>query len=178
MGQGKSRREQLHTLAVTLVVMCLCLVVWHAPVAWPQVLIYNHTSSVPVGWYLMMPVGDIEDGDIVGFSVESEAAQLAVERGWAKPDDVMLKEVGALPGEGFEIDDERGFYVRGKYLGQVQVFDGQDRAIPHLEPGQYLVEPGQFLPVTMNPMSYDGRYYGTVPLDNIQFRAVRLDPFE
>lgn len=175
--RARSAMEKMCIFSVTVCLMGLFMVIWNLPVAWPQFLIYNHTPSVPVGWYLMLPVGEVEDGDVVGFKAPADAETVALERGWLKADDVMLKKVGAMPRERFEIDDEQGFYVNGKYIGQVQQFDGKGMTMPHIEQGQHIVEDGCFLPVTENPFSYDGRYYGTVPLADIAFRAVQLNPF-
>ena len=125
----------------------------------------------------MIPAGNPADGDIVGFDAPEDVASLAVERGWAKSSDVMLKRIGAMSGECYELDAERGFYVGGRYLGQALAQDGYGRALPQLSDGQYIVEDGRFLPVAENPLSFDGRYYGTVPLNSIRFKAIKLNPF-
>ena len=176
--EKKTRKEKIRILIATLAAISGCFLLWHAPIPWPQVLVYNRTPSLQTGWYLMLPAGEVKDGDIVGFAPPEDMKELATERGGLNPSAVLLKKVGAMPGEVYEIDAQQGFYANGKYIGQVHETDGEGRTLPNVGQGMHVVEPGRFLPVTEHPFSFDGRYYGTLDLSVIRFRAIRLDPFD
>ena len=45
----------------------------------PQVLVYNGTASVEVGWYLLLPPEDIVEGDMVIFSLPKDMQDMAEE---------------------------------------------------------------------------------------------------
>lgn len=137
----------------------------------PKILVYNRSASLPVGWYLIVPTQQLHVGDIVVFKAPSQAEALAIERGWLPKGDLMLKQIGALAGMSYRIQDDGQFYVGDAYWGQALEVDRQDRPMPQLR-GSFTVESGNFLPVSHHPTSFDGRYYGTVPLANIRCKVV------
>ena len=142
----------------------------------PQVLVYNGTASVEVGWYLLLPSEDIDEGDMVVFSLPENMEALAVGRGWLPEGARLLKRVGAVEGGVYGVNGAHQFYVNDKYLGQASTEDGLGRSMPDMARGGHLVEAGCFLPVGENPKSFDGRYYGTVPLDRIEHKAMLVLP--
>ena len=177
--RAKTTKEKKRIFIVTAIIITLFVALITAPVKMPPIFIFNHTESVPTGWYIMMPVTHLEDGDIVGFDVPDEIKDLALERGWVKENDIMLKKVGAMEGETYSINNQQ-FYVKDKYIGQVIAKDGQGRPMPATEEtatGTHTVEKGCFLPITEHPFSFDGRYYGTISLQKIRFRAIKINPF-
>ena len=177
MKKEKSSKEKIRILSITTIIVVVFIIITNLPFKPPPIFIYNHTESIPIEWYLMLPPNNLKDGDIVGFDLNPEIKKMAVNRGWLRENDVMMKAIGAVEGERYEIRDTHQFYVQKKYVGQVAERDGEGRAMPQQEEGEHKVEPGKFLPYTTNPMSFDGRYYGTVPLKSIRFKAVRLWPF-
>ena len=50
------------------------------------------------------------------------------------------------------------------------------RKMPSLSHGGHVVDKDSFLPVGDNPKSFDGRYYGTVPLSCVEYKAVMILP--
>jgi conjugative transfer signal peptidase TraF len=170
----KTRQQKRRILIKTGLAVLILGLLMTLPFKPPPILTYNHTESVPVGWYLMLPVKNLKDGDIVGFDPADDIKNLAVERGWLNENDVMLKKIGALEGESYEIRTDHQFYANEKYIGQVVDYDGKQRPMPRIEQGKHSVEKDHFLPVAEHPSSFDGRYYGTIPIKNIRFRAIHL----
>ena len=70
----------------------------------------------------------------------------------------------------------RQFYVNGVYIGQASRTDGKGQQMPDRSCGIHMVEEDCFLPVGDNSHSFDGRYYGTVPLECIKNKAVLILP--
>ena len=139
----------------------------------PKILVYNHTASLPIGWYLILPYREYQVNDIVVFRPTEEIEELAVQRGWKQPGEPMLKQIGALENMTWQIADNGQFYIGSAYWGQVAEQDSNGRPLPKLC-GTYTVPHGNFLPVVKNPGSFDGRYYGTMPLNNILYSVVPL----
>ena len=142
----------------------------------PQYLVYNSTASVPVGWYLLITPNDISKGDMVVFTLPEKMQVLAEERGWLPRNTKLLKRVGAIAGEIYGVNQSQQFYVGGVYCGQARSVDGKGRKMPSLSHGGHIVEKDSFLPVGDNPKSFDGRYYGTVPLSCVEYKAVMVLP--
>lgn len=155
--------------------MFLLLLYGKIPV--PQIFIYNHTESIPKGWYLLVPSRDYEVGDIVGYDVPEEIRSLALRRGWLGANDIMMKRIGALEGDSYEITLAKEFWVCDQYIGKVFTKDRHDQSMPSISSGKYQVKRNEFLPVTSHPYSFDGRYYGSLPLDHIRFKAIPITAF-
>ncbi len=137
----------------------------------PQLFIYNYSASFPVGWYVILPEKDYRMGDLVIFDLPEDARKLALERRWIKENDVLLKRIGAVENMKYEVTRGRQFVVNGKLIGCAQPVDSAWRKMPRHE-GKYTVPKGEFLPVSDAENSYDGRYYGTVPIANIRCKVL------
>ncbi len=115
-------------------------------------------------------------GDLVCFIPPDDVRRFGVAHGIFRENDYLMKVVGALPGDSFSIKNSvrREFWVNGKYIGDV--VRKNLPAAPFMEHpyGDFTVEDGMFLPIAPNPFSFDGRYYGTVPLSSIVFRVIPI----
>lgn len=138
-----------------------------------QIVVYNHSASLPVGWYVVVPDKNYKVGDIVVFDLQEKARALAVNRGWIRENDLFMKRIGALEGVEYEITRGRQFLINRNVFGDVQNVDSLGRNMPEYI-GKYIVPPNEFLPVADIANSYDGRYYGTVPIENIRFKVIPL----
>ena len=138
-------------------------------------LYLNDTPSLPRGIYLRVPnLMNLSDGAYVVFTPNEITRKIGIERGWFKEDTYFLKKVGAVAGEPYRIDPvTHQFFANGKYVGQIQETDSEKRPIPGIQ-GDFIVPEGEFLPIGEHPKSFDGRYTGTVPIQNIRARVVPL----
>jgi signal peptidase I len=136
----------------------------------------NLTPSVPVGLYLSdANQQGAERGKLVTFHPHNAAAQYAFQRGWMKPGSVYVKRVAAVAGDMVCADKE--LTIRTQSVGETSAFvrvgeiaetDHDGQPLPHLLSGCERVPEGYFLPVGDGlPNSYDGRYYGFVPVSAI-----------
>ncbi|WP_371367791.1 hypothetical protein SRRS_16000 [Sporomusa rhizae] len=139
----------------------------------PGLFIRNDTESMPLGFYVILPDRPAKNGDIVAFTPPQELWQMAKERGWTKGERYWLKEVAAVEGDTYTITDT-GIYVNDHYVGTIADTDRQGKPLPQLR-GTFQVKPGYFLPLaTYRPSSFDGRYFGELPLTAVHKRVYPL----
>lgn len=139
-------------------------------------LSFNVTDSVPLGIYR---VTDSSTGTYVLFCLDGEAARVADDRGYrprsigniACPDGYapLGKPIVARTGDVVTVNSH-GIAVNGSLLRNsvAKKIDGKGRAMPSIPFGTYHVGPDSIWVVsTYNPMSYDSRYFGPIPLSRI-----------
>jgi conjugal transfer protein traF len=133
-----------------------------------NIVFFNQTASVPVGFYVRVPDRPLARGDYVVYEMTEVTRRYAVARGYVtKPTEPFLKRVGAIAGDSYSIDAEtRRFFIDGTYIGDVFERDRMERPLPQQE-GAYIVSEGEFLPIGESTRSFDGRYTGTVPTSHI-----------
>lgn len=168
-GINRSTQKKKQWPAAISLILFFLLLSGKLPV--PKIFVYNRTASLPVGWYLILPSQSYQLGDIVVFQAPEKAKELAIQRGWFSEGELMMKRIGALENMSYRIDENGQFYVEKTYMGQTAIADRYNRPMPQLR-GTFTVGPGTFLPVSKNPNSFDGRYYGSVPLENIRCKVV------
>lgn len=139
-----------------------------------SLIFYNASPSIPRGVYIRIPMLWIKNGDYVVYHPNKEATDIAFERSWIKSKHItFIKRVRGIQGDIYSIDINTGFYINGKYYGQISVCDGTGKAMP-IHSGVHYVSQNEFLPVGESSMSFDGRYTGTVPLENIKAKVIPL----
>jgi conjugative transfer signal peptidase TraF len=122
----------------------------------------NYSASEPVGFYYKTQFdGCLQKGELVFLEVPRQARPYLWGRGWMRPGELLLKNVGAIAGDQILITTT-AIYINEKYIGPIRKRDSQNRPLPVLR-GNFEIEPGNFLPIATNrPNSFDGRYFGPV----------------
>lgn len=131
---------------------------------------WNRTASLPLGLYVRVPDflhDSVQRGDYVVYEPSPETVSVGVERGWMHEDTIFLKKVGALAGDRYDVSPDLQFTIEGEPCGIVYLEDSHGRPMP-LHIGSYTVPEEMFLPVGTAPKSFDGRYTGPVPVENIK----------
>ena len=132
----------------------------------------NSSPSIPCGIYLKVPRLSLDRQDYVVYKPPAECVAIAMSKGWiTNPDILFVKHIGGLDGDMYEVSRERGFYINHQYHGHISEEDALGQIIPHKE-GTYIISGNKFLPVGDNPRSFDGRYTGPVPMENIQAKVI------
>jgi len=127
---------------------------------WCVGLRVNFTPSLPKGIFILCP-GTPGKGDLVSFCLGGEFADLARERGYLQAGSCpsglrpLLKMVAGLPGDAIPGDLS------------VRHADSLGRAMPTALP-EGIIPSGMALVLAKHPGSFDGRYFGLVPLDALQ----------
>lgn len=138
-------------------------------------LFYNATPSAPRGlWRDTGPFDPMRDqGAYVRACLPESRGDAAVERGyigwsvWCHGAEPMLKRVWAVPGDAWTVT-ERGVLVNDRLVPNTRPLraDGLGRPLPRPQGG--IVPPGYVLLLNdYHPRSFDGRYFGLTPMDEI-----------
>jgi conjugative transfer signal peptidase TraF len=127
----------------------------------------NLSHSVPLGLYQVIPPDNLKTGDLVVFEPPQGARFLIHQRHWLPNGWPLIKYVGAGEGDTYAIQGD-SFTINDKYMGPVYERDSQGKALPYIG-GRYRVERNTFLPISTHINdSFDGRYFGSVPLSSIK----------
>jgi conjugative transfer signal peptidase TraF len=131
----------------------------------------NLSDSEPWGIYQLMPFnGHLITGELVIMEVPVQAHPFVYGRGWLPQGGLLLKNIGAIPGDQIIIENSR-IMINQKYIGPVFNHDSQGKPLPEIR-GSFRIQPGYFLPLaTAIPNSFDGRYFGPVSLRLIVGKA-------
>ncbi|SDG96528.1 S26 family signal peptidase [Pelagibacterium luteolum] len=137
----------------------------------PQALIWNASPSVPIGLFTVHPASALEVADLVAVMPPDALAALLAERGYLPRGVPMLKRVLGLAGqEVCRID--RTITVDGITMGAVLDRDSQGRDLPAWH-GCRVIAPGEiFLMNWQSADSFDGRYFGPLPVTAIIGQAL------
>ncbi|MGB9029655.1 MAG: conjugative transfer signal peptidase TraF [Acidobacteriaceae bacterium] len=139
------------------------------------VLISNTDSAAPAGVYRIVS-GKFQRGDLVAVCLPIGIAEEGLNRGYLRTGacagnaEPVGKIVGALPGDSIEI--EPGWVaVNGARFARSKVatHDSAHRPLPHVAWGSHRVGAGQVWLFGFNDRrSWDSRYFGPVPLENVR----------
>jgi conjugative transfer signal peptidase TraF len=130
-------------------------------VCWFAGLRINVTASLPQGLYLLRP-GTPGKGEYAAVCLSGEFAELARERGYLQAGSCpsglrpLLKQVAGLPGD----------WVDTSSL-HISAADSLGRPLPSALRGGRIA-PGMALLLAPHQGSFDGRYFGLVPLASLQ----------
>lgn len=124
---------------------------------------FNRTPSVPRGIYQLKRLSSWQKGMMVLFRLPARLDAFAKETKWLRPGGLLIKQVGALPGDWVCVDE--GLFVNGEYLGEVRERTQEGNLLPRVE-GCFFVPAGSFLPVGEG-LSFDGRYFGLVGMGDV-----------
>lgn len=154
--------------AVVILCMDIGLAALLMPLALPNRvhLVYNPSSSVPRGWYRIVPAGSLRAGAIVLARLPAPAAALAAQRGYLPAGIPLLKRVGAMAPQRVCVD---GASVRidDAVVAAVIRADGRGRPSPVWLQCRSLAYGELFLLSSTNLMSFDSRYFGPIRTSNV-----------
>lgn len=149
--------------------------------AWPIGLRINTTASMPQGLWLLRKPDAITRGQIVtACPPRSSAVEQAAVRGWIGQGscpsglEPLLKVLAAVPGDTVTVSSD-GIAINSVPYANTQALaaDSQGRALASVSPGVYPVAPGTvWLLSGYDNRSYDSRYFGPVPMEDITAHAL------
>jgi len=144
--------------------------------------ILNDTSSFPVGIYKVTKQENYKKGDLVSFCApKNKTIKKLMLYGFASPNStckdsvpILLKKIVALENSKIEIDKNK-IYINGVLQEKSTVFlVGRGGNILEEQSNQ-IIQKGMFWAMSdYNERSYDSRYFGQIPLENIKGKAVPI----
>jgi conjugative transfer signal peptidase TraF len=129
-------------------------------------LIFNKTTSAPIGWYAVESKRPLKRDDLVAAYAPAQARKLAADRGYLPEHVPLIKTVWAIGGERVCHD---GLSVRVPNRPDISVIgqDGLGRAMPVMS-GCYTLDADEVFLVSLDVQtSWDSRYFGVVSEDLI-----------
>jgi conjugative transfer signal peptidase TraF len=136
----------------------------------PQ-FIWNASASVPTGFYRVEPADRIDVADIAVVVPPMPLADFLAERGYLPNGVPLLKHVLALGGQTV-CRHGTAIVVRGVTFGHARERDSRGRALPVWQGCRVIANGEVFLMNWAAADSFDGRYFGPLPLTSIIGRAV------
>lgn len=133
-----------------------------------KLLVYNHTPSVPLGFYWLNNEPEEDQftrGELIVFNVPDAFKALVFSRGWLNPGESFLKPIAAQSGD--FVCTKAGFVrVNQVSYGRILNHDSKGRPLTVFD---YcgIVNPDQFFVFVNHEKSFDSRYYGPIDFNNI-----------
>ncbi|NQD93783.1 S26 family signal peptidase [Pseudomonas sp. CrR25] len=155
---------------LALAAVSLLALAWAALATSPPRLVYNASDSVPAGWYSIAPAGPVVAGDLVLVRLPPDATTLAAQRGYLPSSVPLLKTVAAVTPQQVCVLAAQ-VLIDGRLVARQLRRDRQARALPAWRACRHLVGDELFLLSTINPESFDSRYFGPVSSDAVIGRA-------
>jgi conjugative transfer signal peptidase TraF len=128
-------------------------------------LIYNHTPSVPTGWYVRS-AGEIMPGALVTVRAQDVAPDYAAARNFTDEGDRLIKRIAANDGDRV-CAEGNAIRIDDRTVAHRAVHDSQGRALPHWRGCRALSADEVFL-MGDTADSFDSRYFGPVSVADIE----------
>ena len=126
-------------------------------------VIWNASASVPTGPYLLQRLDLLATGDLVAVAPSAGLATYMAKRHYLPLNTPLLKHLGALPGQ-IVCRDGFAILIDGRTVAMALARDHLNRPLP-VWSGCRILKPDQvFLLNARVPDSFDGRYFGPVPM--------------
>jgi conjugative transfer signal peptidase TraF len=140
-------------------------------------LLWNGSASVPIGFYSVEPVDELAVTNLVVAIPPNSLATFLDERGYVPLGVPLLKRILALHGQSV-CRIELTISVDGIVMGTALARDRQGRPLPVWQGCRAITQGEVFLMNWDEPASFDGRYFGPIPVRAIIGRAKPLWTFD
>jgi len=153
------------------------LVLWFVVLTWifrpsPH-LLWNASPSVPTGLYALSKVDALKPGDLVAAKSPQALSRYMAERFYLPLGLPLIKHVGALPGDNV-CRQGQVILINGHPVANAQARDHLGRALPVWQGCHRIAANEVFLLNPEVPDSFDGRYFGVLPLCFVLGRTIPL----
>ena len=139
----------------------------------PQRIIVATSDSLDHRIFFKVPVPDrIEPGDYLLFRLQGAEHKQHIRQG-LKPNDVLIKKVGCVPGNILTRDGEGTFYCDQNTLGRALAKDSKGNEMPVFSFIGAIPE-GRYFMMGTSPRSFDSRYFGFIHADEFLSKALPL----
>jgi conjugative transfer signal peptidase TraF len=136
-------------------------------------LVYNASASAPLGFYRLVAADRLDRGDLVLAHLPESAARLAADRHYLPLSVPVLKRIAGLAGD-LVCADSGIVVVNDHVAAGTLLIDREGRPLPAWTGCRTLTHDEVFLLMADVPASFDGRYFGPVPVASVIGRLVPL----
>jgi conjugative transfer signal peptidase TraF len=163
-----TRSKTLITMSIAVILQAISLCMKPAPR-----LLWNASESVPVGLYSVEAGDQLAVTNLVVAMPPNSLATFLDERGYVPLGVPLIKRILALPGQSV-CRNELVISVDGIAMGVALAHDQRGRPLPIWQGCRAIAQGEVFLMNWDEPASFDGRYFGLMPLRAIIGRAQPL----
>lgn len=159
--------------AIIVTLGAIALTVLPSVVGVSRLLLWNSSASVPIGLYRVLPPRALHVGDVAVVMPSDPLAATLAARGSLPSGVPLIKPIAALDGQTISRQDLR-ITIDGAFVGAALAHDRRGQALPVWQGCRTLGPSDVFL---MNPAesdSFDGRYFGSLPMSSVIGRAAPL----
>jgi len=135
------------------------------------IFLWNVSNSVPLGLYRLRPTGELHVTELVAVLPPEPLATFLDLNGYLPIGVPMLKRVLALPGQTV-CRKGATVLVDGIEVGEARERDARGRPLPVWQGCNVLGEGEIFLMNLQSEDSFDGRYFGPLPLSAVIAHAI------
>lgn len=164
--------EKITKFIKTLIISFTTILIIHLFIN--NFIIFNETESLEKGIYFAIPCNknNIQIGDIVFFKMPENLDKLVHHRNYINKEcHYFLKKVGGLEGN-IVANKENKFYINSQIIGEIFKEDSLGNKLPQIK--DFIISKGNFVPIGTHRKSFDGRYFGEIPLNLIEKKAFLL----
>ena len=136
-------------------------------------LAYQHSKSMPEGWYTYYPAHNLKRGDIVLFQPPKSLDNFIAKRGWKKAHEPIMKRVFAMAPDKVCVTGH-SLNITHKPKINIKQFDSRGFALPKLQICRALTHNEYMLMSNFNAKSFDSRYFGPINRVNIVAKAKKI----
>jgi type IV secretory pathway protease TraF len=162
-GHPCMKRSRGHRFAL-LAACCAVAALIFAPVLTRDLILFNHSPSVPTGFYVRTE-SPLALGMLATVRALDVAPQMARERGYDGEDDRFIKRVAALAGQTV-CSDGKSVTIDGRVVAAV--YHAEGRSAPQAWIGCRILRTDEILLLGDTPDSFDGRYWGPISVRLIE----------
>lgn len=139
----------------------------------PTVLVWNASASAPIGLYRVEPTGAPRAGERVLVRPRGAVAAFLDQRDYVPAGVPLIKTIAALAPARV---CRRGLIVTidGQIAAEARAFDSLGRPLPAWSGCRTLAQGEVFLLTAEAPDSFDGRYFGPTPIEEVAGRVVPI----
>lgn len=133
---------------------------------------YTKSSSMPQGWYLVVPAKNLQRNDIVVFLPPKNTRDFLSQQHWGPKNNLLLKYVMGLPGN-LACKYNHYLWINQQKIAPLLVFYAPHKKLPQNNFCRQLTNDEYLLLSTKITRSFDGRYFGPVKRENIMGKAIK-----
>lgn len=169
------KRKPVNLIPVLLVLSTFIFIAIIFMNSGKKYLVYNHTDSIPKGFYYLnndIDIESVKNGDLIVFDVPDQVKEMVIYRRWLNVNDTLTKPVSAKAGD-FVCTNNRTVIVNNISYGPIEEYDSNGREMPWFK---YCgtVKKGEVFVFIDNSKSFDSRYYGPIPAAELTAKATPL----
>jgi len=134
---------------------------------------YSATSSMPKGFYLIVPTKKISRNDIVEFIMPPNVIKFAKEKRWIPQSGLIIKYVFGIPQDHICIRNH-SIWINNKKVARIYKFYEKNKLLPQAKICGKLNKNQYVLLSKVSERSFDSRYFGVVSSQEILGRAIPI----